>query len=332
MKYSRSALAGIIFIAVLSLAAQTNKRETAIRYYQNGNDKEAISALEALVKSKEYSSDAEMFNYLGLAYSKTDEDKKARKMFEKAVKLAPQNATYRANLAYVYLLLRQVDKSRNQAETALQIDPSNVTAHFVSGTGQLWNGNLDKALVTAEKMIGTTPQASEGYLLKADVLVALLGKRVTAGSTPKAELDLLRQAVDTLEIGVANSQPQNRPGIDEKLEGIRVFYNFYNKDKKPTATGPQEPEPGVTPVKILRKPQAKYTDRARSAGVSGTVRVAVLLGANGKIQHILKLWGIGYGLDEQAIKAARQIVFEPKMKDGKPVSTVVILEYSFEIY
>lgn len=42
--------------------------------------------------------------------------------------------------------------------------------------------------------------------------------------------------------------------------------------------------------------------------------------------------GLGYGLDELAFKAARRIVFQPKMKDGKPVSTVVTLEYGFSIY
>ncbi|MEJ7849191.1 MAG: energy transducer TonB [Pyrinomonadaceae bacterium] len=83
---------------------------------------------------------------------------------------------------------------------------------------------------------------------------------------------------------------------------------------------------------MLTKPRAVYTDNARSAGKSGIVRLALLLGADGKIKHILKIKGIGYGLDEQAINAARKITFEPKMKDGKQVSTVVTVEYGFTIY
>lgn len=117
------------------------------------------------------------------------------------------------------------------------------------------------------------------------------------------------------------------------MEAAKVFfYDYYSKDKTIKNGVTPAPEPGVTPFKILTKPQASYTDNARAAGITGTVRLAVLLGANGKVQNILKLSGAGYGLDEQAFDAARKIKFEPKMKDGKPVSTVVIIEYAFSIY
>jgi protein TonB len=60
--------------------------------------------------------------------------------------------------------------------------------------------------------------------------------------------------------------------------------------------------------------------------------LAILLGASGRVERILVLKRLGYGLDEQAVKAAQQIKFEPKKKDGVPVSTVVIFDYGFNIY
>ena len=92
------------------------------------------------------------------------------------------------------------------------------------------------------------------------------------------------------------------------------------------------PEPGVTPLKILVQPRATYTNAARKAGVEGAVRLIILLSADGSVRHVLKLWGIGYGLDESAIRAAKAIKFEPKMRDGKPVPVVITREYTFSIY
>lgn len=233
----------------------------------------------------------------------------------------------------MYLLVRQINKSKNHAEKSLQIDPANAFAYYVLGIADLWEGKLEDALSAAEKMLTINPGFPAAYMLKSDVLIAKLGKQVADGSTVKDEIDLLRQSVDVLETGVRNSrQSADLKAIEEKLEAIKAFFTYYNKDSVVKPAVPASPEPGVTPVKILRKPQARYTESARAAGKSGTVRLAVLLGANGKIQHILKLWEIGYGLDEQAVRAAGKIEFEPQMRDGKPVSSVVIIEYSFSIY
>ena len=333
MKNKFTLIAAFVLCIVFQVSAQISQRDQAIKYYLDGNNIEAILALEKIVKQKQYSSDADAVNYLGLAYQNALEDKKARKMFEKAVKLQPANANYRANLSYAYLLIRQLNKSQQEAKKSLQIDPSNTSALFVMGTADLWEGDLKSAFTTSDKMLIADPAFPLGYILKSDVLIAALGNEVSAGAKIKEKISFLKQAVDVLELGMQKCQSlPNRKGMEEKLEGVRVFYEHYSKDKSVDSAVPTVPEPGVTPVKILAKPRATYTERARSAGVQGAIRLAVLLGANGKILYILKLKGLGYGLDENAIGAARQITFVPKMKNGVPVSTVVTLEYGFSIY
>ena len=334
MKYFCLILAVAVFtLAPLLAAAQQNDRDRGIDLYRQGKHLEALMILEGVVKQKEYASDAEALNYLGLAYATSDDTKKARKILEKAVKLQPQNSLYRSNLAYVYMLVRQVDKSQQQAEKALQIDPSNVSALYVMGTANLWEGKLDNASVAADKIIGIDPAFTQAYVLKSEVYIARLGKNIAEGSTIKDQIDLLKQSADVLEEGLKRCQPSSAcKELKEKLESAQVFHKHYSKDKSVIPAVAPASDPSVTPVKILRKPQASYTSNARSAGITGTVRLAILLGADGNIQHILKLRGLGYGLDEQALGAARQIEFQPKMKDGKPVSTVVTVEYSFSIY
>jgi len=53
---------------------------------------------------------------------------------------------------------------------------------------------------------------------------------------------------------------------------------------------------------------------------------------DGAIKHIMVLQGLSYGLTEQAIIAARKIRFTPADKDGKPISVMIILEYTFNPY
>jgi TonB family protein len=66
--------------------------------------------------------------------------------------------------------------------------------------------------------------------------------------------------------------------------------------------------------------------------VTGTIRLLVGFAADSKVKHILVVKPLGYGLDEEAVRAARQIKFIPSAKDGKPISVVKTIEYSFSIY
>jgi TonB family protein len=90
---------------------------------------------------------------------------------------------------------------------------------------------------------------------------------------------------------------------------------------------------GVTvPIKIVSKPQARYTDAGRTNNVQGTVTLKVTFTASGTIGSITTVSGLPYGLTEQAIAAARQIKFEPPKKDGVPYATTRTISYTFTIY
>jgi TonB family protein len=91
------------------------------------------------------------------------------------------------------------------------------------------------------------------------------------------------------------------------------------------------------PLKILSKPLAAYTDAARMNNIQGAVQVKVTFMANGKIgkiSDIPKNGGIlrNSGLVKAAMEAAKKIRFEPAMKNGKPVTAVKIIEYTFTLY
>jgi len=83
---------------------------------------------------------------------------------------------------------------------------------------------------------------------------------------------------------------------------------------------------------ILYKPEPLYTFNARRNNVTGTVRLRMVLAADGTVQNIMPLATLPEGLTEQAIEAARDIEFKPASKDGRPVSQYVTVEYNFNIY
>jgi TonB family protein len=83
---------------------------------------------------------------------------------------------------------------------------------------------------------------------------------------------------------------------------------------------------------ILFKLPATYTDEARSRKLRGTVVLDAILRATGEVTDIRIRRGLGGGLDEQSIEATKAIGFVPAVKDGKPVSQRIMLEYNFNIY
>lgn len=319
---------------VLLLAQQ--KEHPAMTLCKTGKHREARGALEIAVKSPEYKNDGEMWNCLGLAFYQGDDDKGARKAFEKAIDIQPANAVFRVNLAHVLLMNRKIDPAQSQLKKALEIDPKNPEALYLQSLSDSWEGKIDRAIATADTLIGFHPADGRGYILKADLLVSRIGLSSDSKDGTLDEAESLTKAVDVLVEGREKvTDPSGTKAIVDDLENKTIFRDYFTRER-PTAitttATPAAAEPGVTKLKVIAKQPARYTDRARQANVQGTIRIAVLFGSNGRILHTLLLKRLGYGLDEQALSAARQIKFEPQTKDGKPISVVRIVEYTFNIY
>jgi TonB family protein len=85
------------------------------------------------------------------------------------------------------------------------------------------------------------------------------------------------------------------------------------------------------PVEITFKPQPDYTDEGRKMKVNGEVQLEVLFSSNGRAHVIKVLQGLGFGLDEQAVKAAEQIKFKPALRAGQPVDSTAVVHIIFEL-
>jgi protein TonB len=75
--------------------------------------------------------------------------------------------------------------------------------------------------------------------------------------------------------------------------------------------------------------QPAFTPEALAAGVLGKVRVQLTVDETGRVVDVKLLQGLGYGLDEAALAAARQASFEPALHCGKPERATVKMAFSF---
>lgn len=86
-----------------------------------------------------------------------------------------------------------------------------------------------------------------------------------------------------------------------------------------------------SPMKILSQPTPQLTEEQRKTSIhmQGTVTLRVEFLANGQIGSIVPVSGLPYGFTESAIEAAKQIEFEPAVKNGVPTKITKTIQYSF---
>ena len=97
---------------------------------------------------------------------------------------------------------------------------------------------------------------------------------------------------------------------------------------------PAGPDACTQPVVRPRRTvgvQAKYTKDARQGEIEGLVRIEVTVSETGHVIAARVLSGLGYGLDEAALDAARRCVFEPATLCGRPVVGTAVVAQRFEL-
>jgi len=87
-------------------------------------------------------------------------------------------------------------------------------------------------------------------------------------------------------------------------------------------------EPAGKP-KLLSRPTPVYTAEARVAGIAGKVRVEIVVDDRGQVTHVRLIEGLGHGLDESAMAAARAMTFEAAQRCGRAVSATFKVGFTF---
>ncbi len=84
-----------------------------------------------------------------------------------------------------------------------------------------------------------------------------------------------------------------------------------------------------TKPKALSRPMPVYPESAKAAGIVGKVRVEITVDAKGNVASVKVIEGLGHGLDEACIAAARSMTFEPAQRCGKATSATLKVGFAF---
>ena len=97
----------------------------------------------------------------------------------------------------------------------------------------------------------------------------------------------------------------------------------------PAARATGECVEAASKPKPVSVPQPVYTDAARAAKVEGRVRVELTVDESGRVIDVRVLQGLGHGLDEAALSAARSATFTPALRCGRAVRATFTIAMRF---
>ena len=100
-----------------------------------------------------------------------------------------------------------------------------------------------------------------------------------------------------------------------------------------TGGGAFRPGNGVTLPVVLREVKPQYTADAMRAKVQGTVLLECVVLPDGTVGpvEVVRSLDSSFGLDQEAVKAAKQWRFRPGTRFGEPVSVLVTIELTFTL-
>ena len=100
-----------------------------------------------------------------------------------------------------------------------------------------------------------------------------------------------------------------------------------------TGGGAYRPGSGVELPRVIREVKPQYTADAMRAKVQGMVVLECVVQADGTVGNVQVIRSLDsvFGLDQEAVKAARQWRFAPGTRLGQPVAVLVTIELTFTL-
>lgn len=315
----------------------------------HGDAQGAAKVLSRVAESRQ--TDADVWYELGLALSHARQQKEARKAFERAVALR-DSAPARTGIAFTQLLLGKTADAEHEAARALKLDSNYAQAHYVVAAVHFRKNRMEEAVQEAEEALRLDPNFVTAARLSGEALLNIFGGQYERASErypvrPDMPAKPLSAAFEKREASVAPTKERLRVAAErlrrladspaargrrEDLNELASTLDFYGALKqKGDPPGAFRQSDVSTKAVILGKPTPGFTEDARRNLTTGTVRLRAVLGADGRVRHIMVVEGLPNGLTERSIEAARQISFTPATLDGHRVSQYVILEYNFNV-
>jgi TonB family protein len=91
-------------------------------------------------------------------------------------------------------------------------------------------------------------------------------------------------------------------------------------------------DPHLVNPNLKSSAEPQFSDDARRKKISGLVGVVIYVNNAGHVEDVWLASPLGFGLDEKAVKAVRQYVFEPATYEGRRVGLDLVVEVNFQTF
>ena len=166
-------------------------------YLDEGHPEQAIALLKDAVES---SQDADLYDLLGNAYTKTHDNGKAEAAYAQAVKMDPDEANHRKGLAQAYLSDEKYDKALAQYQKLSQMEPDNAENYLRISQIYRHMNQLDKSQAALEQAKKYAPDNVE-----------VLYNEALLDEAQARYKDAIQVLSDTIA-GIKAQQAQGQPG------------------------------------------------------------------------------------------------------------------------
>ncbi len=244
---------------------------------------------------------------LGELYARRKRPKAAEQRFEAAAEILgerPEAARALLHMGTAAIQRKDFGHAIDYFEHALRVDPAN------AGLARMWMAVVRQAEHRAE----------DAEALYKSALDVQHHRSTEAASIAKVYARFLLEQGRTEEAADLDA----RAVASQKANASRA-------DPGSAAPGVVRTGGDVTPPSLLQKKEPEYSEEARSAKLTGRVRLYAEIGPDGTARNIRAVERLGLGLDEQAIDAIRQWRFKPGAKNGQPVTVAATIEVNFRL-
>jgi TonB family protein len=231
----------------------------------------------------------------------SDEWGRARSGIRHALALKPVSPEANFLAAQVYWHEGARSMAMDALERAIRSQPVYPEAHFLLAQCLIERDNLEKAREETNTAIGQSTPLFPAYRLLGQI------------DLEEGKLDGAISSFETALRLSGTGDEKEAAELQQQLRDLREFTNLF-----PSLEAERSAPDVLRPV-LLNSPGAGYTEEARALRIQGTVVMAILVTENGDVTSVVLFRRLGHGMDEQAIKAAREMKFSPASKSGKRI-------------
>ena len=293
----------------------------------------------------------------GVAFRKRGEVKHLKSDYEnavadygKAILLDPLDHAAYYGRSKCQLVLRRFPESLEDCETSISLNPQNSEAFFLrSMIKQATNDNAG-AIQDLSQAIALNPSSAVYFNVRASVKQEMADDKGAIADysrsleikpnewavlTSRAELLLktgdpkaaLKDIKKALEIEPGNQKARD---LLKEIESATAAGGPAPTSAKPAATQAVRVSGSMNPPQLIRQIDPEYPAVAHAARVQGIVILEVTIDETGKVVDVQILRSIPL-LDEAAIAAVKQRLYEPYLINGVPTKIIATVTVNFTL-